>query len=163
MNKFHISDDGVPRPCEAKNSCPVGGDSVHFSDYESAVQASENINAEKYGNLSTVKRSKEEFAPRKVDNAVSKDAFKNSSKDSKNTFFKTYNEVSKIRDEHNEKYADTNDDVDIEVGLMLNDILGMDADDMMSDDGIHAFLFDAESSDSEIEREAAERVGKMIL
>ena len=163
MNKFHISDDGVVRPCEAQNSCPVGGESIHFTDYESAVQASEDRNAEKYGNFSTMRRSKEEFAPRKVDNAVSKDDLKGSSKDSKNTFFKTYNEVSKIRDEHNEKYADTDDEVNVEVGFMLDDILGMDADDMMSDNGIHAFLFDARNSDSEVEREAAERVEKLIL
>lgn len=163
MNKFHISDDGVVRPCEAQNSCPVGGESIHFTDYESAVQASEDRNAEKYGNFSTMRRNKEEFAPRKVDNAVIKDDLKGSSKDSNNKFFKTYNELSKIRDEYNKEYADTDDDVDIEVGLMLDNIAGLDADDMMSDNGIHAFLFDARNSDSEIEREASKRVEKLIL
>lgn len=163
MNKFHISDDGVVRPCEAKNSCPVGGDSIHFNNYEEAVKSSEVANAEKYGNFPTVRREKEEFAPRKVDNAVSKDILREGSKDSNNKFFKTYNELSKIRDEHNKKYTDTDDDVNIEVGLMLDNIAGSDADDMMSDDAIHDFLFDARNSDSEIEREASKRVEKLIL
>lgn len=82
MNKFHISDDGVVRPCDAKNSCPIGGESIHFEKYEDAVQESENRNAEKYGNVPSVRRSKEEFAPRKVENAVSEEDLAELSKNS---------------------------------------------------------------------------------
>lgn len=77
MNKFHISDDGVVRPCDAKISCPIGGESVHFDNYDTAVKSSENANAEKYGNVPVHSRNglrnKEEFPPRKVENAVSEE------------------------------------------------------------------------------------------
>lgn len=82
MNKFHISDDGVVRPCDAKISCPIGGESIHFDSYDDAVKSSEDTNAEKYGNVPSVRRNKEEFAPRKVENAVSEEDLAELSKNS---------------------------------------------------------------------------------
>lgn len=37
MTKFHVSDDGNPRPCAAqKGNCPIGGETEHFTNPESA-------------------------------------------------------------------------------------------------------------------------------
>lgn len=157
MNKFHISDDGVVRPCDAKISCPIGGESIHFDSYDDAVKSSEDTNAEKYGNFSTVRRNKEEFAPRKVDNAVSKDDLKNVSRDSDNKAFKKFNETVELY-----KNLKIESEVDQEVSYMLQDVLGDNAEDMMSDEGIDDRLFEWGNSDSEIEREASKRVEKML-
>lgn len=46
-NKFHISDDGIARRCEAtKKPCKYGGDEQHYSTLQEAQMAYERMNVE---------------------------------------------------------------------------------------------------------------------
>lgn len=39
MTKFHLSDDGNPRPCNAQEgNCPIGAENEHFTNVDSARQ-----------------------------------------------------------------------------------------------------------------------------
>ena len=51
MSKFHISKDGIARPCTAKGPCPLGGDEVHFTTKEEAQDYIDSVNEEEYGIL----------------------------------------------------------------------------------------------------------------
>lgn len=45
QGKFHIDIHGKPSPCKAKQNCPRGGDSEHFSTEEEAQQYVDKINS----------------------------------------------------------------------------------------------------------------------
>lgn len=54
MTKFHVSDDGNPRPCKAQpDNCPVAGDGDHFTTPESAREHFEKTQS---NTVPTIKR-----------------------------------------------------------------------------------------------------------
>lgn len=57
MNKFHISKDGVVRPCTAKGVCPLGGADIHFSTKEEAQEYVDKINKKKHNLLPGLEES----------------------------------------------------------------------------------------------------------
>lgn len=59
MSKFHISADGIARPCKAKGICPLGGAEAHFDNIEEAEKVATTIMEKKYGMLRVVGENKE--------------------------------------------------------------------------------------------------------
>lgn len=165
MSKFHINDNGEVKRCSASvRECQFSGseeNSNHFDTvYEAQAEATKR-NEEKYGELNSHSKSrtriKEEYAPRMVPNALSEEEIRASRPDSNNKHFKKYNETVEIF-----KGLKIESKVDQEVSYMLEDIVGHDKDDMMSDDGITDHLYEWQNSDSPETREAAARVHKML-
>ena len=78
MMKFHINDKNEAKRCRATvEACRFGGgeskDSNHYDSKEVAEKEVQRRNVEKYGETGesvTKRRSKDEYAPRVVDNAL---------------------------------------------------------------------------------------------
>lgn len=47
--KFHISEDGIARVCNAKGPCPLGGSELHFDTKEEAQAYADKKAEEEYG------------------------------------------------------------------------------------------------------------------
>lgn len=59
MSKYHIDDNGNPKPCSAKIKCPKGDNSPHFSgNLKEATKWAETHNAKEYSSFNSMKKSK---------------------------------------------------------------------------------------------------------
>lgn len=163
--KFHINDKNEAKRCRATvEACRFGGgeskDSNHYDSKEAAEKEVQRRNVEEYGETGgniTKRRSKDEYAPRVVENALTPEQIQASRPDSNNKFFKTYNQTVEIF-----KNMKIESKVDQEVAYMLEDIVGDNKDEMMTDEGVDAYLFDQQRSDDPDVIEASNKLYKML-
>ena len=163
--KFHINDKNEAKRCRATvEACRFGGgeskDSNHYDSKEAAEKEAQRRNVEKYGETGesvTKRRSKDEYAPRVVENALTPEQIQDSRPDSDNKFFKTYNQTVEIL-----KNMKIESNVDQQAAYMLQDIVGDSKDDMTTDDGVDGYLFDQLRSDDPDVIEASNKLYKML-
>lgn len=73
MSNFHITAKGEVKPCLATSrSCPLGGQDIHFKNYEDAQEYLTNKSIEEHGLLPTLKDPQENLPPQ--ENLVPQDS-----------------------------------------------------------------------------------------
>lgn len=104
MAKYHLGDDGQPRPCEAEFNCPKGGDTPHFEGgLDDARVWAEEQNAQAAGGTMPDSHTQERrmFKPIPIVSDVTEGAGKKDIADEKSEYVEAKNRLNHLERAHN--------------------------------------------------------------